>query len=122
MAGMKRVATARQEALRAAEERERRERMKSMMENPRVRPDGRAWPMWPWLPIKNYRERQPNGFPKLGAMHADHLFDPKSGSKPRVYQTNPDFIARRPYFPQPEWTYEEFADTDALLDAGWEVD
>lgn len=62
------------------------------------------WPMWPWLPMKNY-DKEPTG---LGMMHASDLT--------KVYLVTLFEAGDTDFSTAPA---EEFESVEALVDAGW---
>lgn len=84
-------------------------------EDVRMMQDPMRWPLWPILPVKNYNDREPGKFPKMGLMVDE--------GKAVVYMKGLYDLVDGELRPQlegvPTETFESF---EAAAKAGWMVD
>lgn len=115
------MAEQRRAALRAESERERR------AQEARFIMDPGQWPRWPLLPVKK-SDKASGGFPVCALMLTEGLGDMTPPLK--VYEGLNLFDERKQDPAVKTWgdylklatAVHEFADVEALLDAGWRVD
>jgi hypothetical protein len=77
----------------------------------RMVPNPDSWPSWPLLPLKNNKQKDANGFARLGCLYGDGTI--------QVFLVNMFEWGKKPL---DQIEHETYANVDALIRAGWLVD
>lgn len=91
---------------------ERQEQERRALDLQRMR-EPRAWPRWPWLPMKKYDD---SGL-TCAVFHADDT-DPKV--QPKIYFVS--LFEIKTYFPTPDMRSQQYESMAAILEDVWMVD